>query len=144
MLELAGIFKDGMVLQRDRICAIFGKEDQAPEVSLILEGKEYTAKVSDGQFLIRIDPHPACTGLSMTIRGSEDIEIQDICFGDVFYLGGQSNMELPVSRTMDVSEEEVKKSDYPYIRQYRVTPQYNMAEDEVAELADEALSELMA
>ena len=136
MLELAGIFKDGMVLQRDRICAIFGKEDQAPEVSLILEGKEYTAKVSDGQFLIRIDPHPACTGLSMTIRGSEDIEIQDICFGDVFYLGGQSNMELPVSRTMDVSEEEVKKSDYPYIRQYRVTPQYNMAEDEVAELAD--------
>ncbi|MBP5416794.1 MAG: hypothetical protein J6Y58_04625 [Clostridiales bacterium] len=125
-----------MILQRDCACAVFGKDDQVSEVSLILEGKEYTATVNDGQFLIRLDPHDAATGLSMSIKGSTDIEIRDICFGDVFYLGGQSNMELPVSRTLDVSEEEVKNSNYPYIRQYRVTPQYNMAEDEVAELAD--------
>lgn len=136
MLKLAGIFGDGMILQRDRTCAVFGKEDQAPEVSLTLEGKEYKAEVSDGQFLIRIEPHSAAEGLSMIIKGSTQIEIKDICFGDVFYLGGQSNMELPVSRTLDVSEEEVKNSDYPYIRQYRVTPQYNMAEDEVAELPE--------
>ena len=134
MLRLAGIFGDGMVLQRDRICTVFGKDDQASEVVLSFEGKEYRSPVKDGSFLISIEPHAVSTGLTMTVKGSTEIEIRDVCFGDVFYLGGQSNMELPVARTLDVSADEVAASDYPYIRQYRVTPQYNMAEEEIAEL----------
>ena len=136
MLKLAEIFRDGMVLQRDAVCSVFGQEDQAQEVSVILEGKEYRSSVENGRFKVQLPPHPVSTDISMTVQGSGKIEIRDICFGDVFYLGGQSNMELPVYRTMDVSSEEVGKSDYPYIRQYRVTPQYNMSEDEIADLAD--------
>ena len=136
MLKLAEIFRDGMVLQRDAVCSVFGQEDQAQEVSVILEGKEYRSSVENGRFKVQLPPHPVSTDISMTVQGSGKIEIHDICFGDVFYLGGQSNMELPVYRTMDVSSEEVGKSDYPYIRQYRVTPQYNMSEDEIADLAD--------
>ncbi len=136
MLKPAAIFRDGMVLQRDCTCAVFGQEDQASEVSVFLEENEYSAPVENGRFLIHIPPHPVSTGLSMKISGSTQVEIRDICFGDVFYLSGQSNMELPVSRTLDVSRDEVEASDYPFIRQYRVTPQYNMSEDQIAELPD--------
>ena len=49
-------------------------------------------------------------------------------------LAGQSNMELPVCRTLDVTEEEVNAANYPYIRQYRLTPQYRLDESKDAEL----------
>ena len=135
MIELAPIFGNGMILQRERPVSIWGKDDEAGSVSVLFEGETYTAPVTGGKFLITLPSHPAGKDLSLQVRGSETIRITDVCFGDVFYLGGQSNMELPVSRTLDVSKEEVDASDYPYIRQYRVTPQYNMAEDEIADLA---------
>ncbi|MBR5936671.1 MAG: hypothetical protein IKZ90_00185 [Clostridiales bacterium] len=135
MIELAPIFGNGMILQRERPVSIWGKDDRAGSVSVLFEGKTYTAPVTGGKFLITLPAHPVAKDLSLQVRGSETIELTDVCFGDVFYLAGQSNMELPVSRTLDVSKEEVDASDYPYIRQYRVTPQYNMAEDEIADLA---------
>ena len=134
MLELAGIFGDGMVLQRDRECAIWGKEDEAEKVSVFLDGKEYSSPVENGTFLVTLPPHDIATGLTITVSGSREIELRDVCFGDVFYLAGQSNMELPVYRTMDISREEVEASDYPYIRQYRVTPQYSLDEERPAVL----------
>lgn len=138
MLELAAIFGNGMILQRQKRVFIWGKDDQAKNAEVILEDKKYTSEVRDGQFLIELPPHDAATGLTLTVRGSSKVELHDVCFGDVFYLAGQSNMELPVARTLDVSKEEVDHSNYPFIRQYRVTPQYNMEENETAELAKNA------
>ena len=82
MLRLAGIFGDGMVLQRDRICTVFGKDDQASEVVLSFEGKEYRSPVKDGSFLISIEPHAVSTGLTMTVKGSTEIEIRDVCMAE--------------------------------------------------------------
>lgn len=138
MIELAPIFTNGMILQRDRKVSIWGWEDNGTEVFLAFEGETYRAEVADGKFMFDLPAHPAATGLSMTVKGSSTIEISDICFGDVFYLAGQSNMELPVYRTMDVSREEVENSNYPYIRQYRLSPQYNMSEDVIADLPKNA------
>ena len=134
MLELAGIFGNGMVFQCDRINTIWGTEDGSDEVCAVFENEEYKAEVKDGCFEIALPAHEAATGLSIEIKGSATILLTDVCFGDVFYLAGQSNMELPVSRTLDVSKEDVDASDYPYIRQYRVTPQYCMREDKKASL----------
>ena len=135
MLEPAAIFGNGMILQREQEVFVWGKDDQAQSVEVVLEDKKYSAEVKDGSFLVKLPSHDAATGLTLTVRGSSEIVLQDVCFGDVFYLTGQSNMELPVSRTLDVSKEEVENSNYPLIRQYRVTPQFNMQEEETAELA---------
>ncbi len=136
MLKLPGIFGNNMVIQRDRSFIVWGTEDAAPEVTVVFEGRSFSGEVKDGSFRIELPSHPSGTDLSMEIKGSSSILLTGICFGDVFYLGGQSNMELPVSRTMDVSKEEIEHSDYPYIRQYRVTPQYNMEEGEIADLPE--------
>ena len=138
MLKLAAVFGNGMILQRQKEVFVWGKDDQAKIVEAYLEDKKYTSEVKDGKFLIGLPPHEAATGLMLTVKGSSEAVISDVCFGDVFYLAGQSNMELPVSRTLDVSNEEVANSNYPLIRQYRVTPQFNMEENEIADLADNA------
>ena len=136
MTKLAGIFSNGMVLQRDTACAIWGKEESSGQVTVYVENKEYTSDVRDGSFLVELPAHEAATGITMVIEGSEKITLTDVCYGDVYLLTGQSNMELPVSRTRDVSGEEIDASDYPFIRQYRVTPQYRLAEDKMADLPE--------
>ena len=135
-MRLSGIFSDGMVLQRDVPCSIWGWETSETKVTASLEGNTYEAQVENGSFRIVLPAHEAATGITIEICGSEKIVLSDVCYGDVFYLGGQSNMELPVYRTRDVSAEEIDASSYPYIRQYRVTPQWHMDEDEVAFLPE--------
>jgi sialate O-acetylesterase len=55
----------------------------------------------------------------------QEIVIQDILVGDLWLLGGQSNMELPISRTLDLYEQEVKDADNPMIRQFTVPMVYD-------------------
>ena len=40
----------------------------------------------------------------------------------MYLLTGQSNMELPVIRTIELNEEEINAKDYPFVRQFRLTP----------------------
>ncbi|MBR3057179.1 MAG: hypothetical protein IKG93_04325 [Clostridiales bacterium] len=134
MTELAGIFSSGMVLQRDKECAIWGKETQQSTVQVLFENKVYDAEVTDGKFLVKLPAHEAVTDCRIEVSGSTKIVLEDVCFGDVYYLSGQSNMELPVYRTRDISAEEIDASDYPYIRQYRVTPQFQICSENPPEL----------
>lgn len=125
----AGIFGDGMILQRGKQARIFGKAEGDVTVTLEKDGikEEYKARVTDGEFVCGLGIHEAGTGYKLTVSsGGESITYDDVCFGDVYYLSGQSNMELPVYRTLDVTEEEVKASDYPYVRQYLLTPDYRL------------------
>ncbi len=129
-LLLGGIFSDGMVLQRDTVNKMWGFDSLADEVKVFFEGQVFTAKTASGRFSVELPLRSAGTGYSITIKGSETIVIKDVSFGDVFMLSGQSNMELPVQRVLDVSGEEAAKADYPDIRQYRLTPDYVFGENE--------------
>ncbi|MBR5181387.1 MAG: hypothetical protein IKW88_03975 [Clostridiales bacterium] len=136
----AAIFGDGMILQRDKNCRVFGKTE-GDEVTVVLskDGNEETFKahVADGKFVCSLDPHEAGTGYELTIRsGDETVSYKDVCFGDVYYLSGQSNMELPVYRTLDVTGDEVNASDYPYVRQYLLSPIYRLDPSKEAELPE--------
>ncbi|HMP32227.1 MAG TPA: sialate O-acetylesterase, partial [Saprospiraceae bacterium] len=59
------------------------------------------------------------TPLKLIIKGSQTIEINHIVIGDVFILGGQSNMEWPISMTND-ADKEILNADYPNIRLFTV------------------------
>lgn len=135
----AAIFGDGMILQRGKEARVFGKASD--EVTVVLEKdgsrEEYKAPVKDGAFVCALGTHDAGSGYRMTVSsGSESITYEDVCFGDVYYLSGQSNMELPVYRTLDVTEDEVKVSEYPYVRQYLLMPEYRLDPSKEADLPD--------
>ena len=120
-MRLAGYFQDRMVLQRNKENHIWGWDD-SESVTVIIEGEKYTGKCVDGQFNIVTKPMDTRVGIDITVEGSERIILHDCCIGDVFMLAGQSNMELPVSRTLDLSADLVSQADYPYLRQYRLIP----------------------
>ena len=132
--KLAGILGNGMVIQRDQPFKIWGSDVEAKFVKVFLEKNEYVTMVSGGRFVIELPAHEAATDITITVKGSEEIVLNDICFGDVYMLAGQSNMELPVYRTLDVTSEEVEASDYPYIRQFRLTPNYRLDDTKTSEL----------
>lgn len=128
-LILAPIFGNGMILQRETHNCIYGTDNRAEIVSLSFIGQEFSTKVEEnGDFYIDIPPVKAGGPYSMTIKGSENIEIHDILFGDVYLLAGQSNMELPVRRVLDVSADEISKTHEPDIRQYLLPATFQFLE----------------
>lgn len=133
-LRTAGIFGDGMILQRNEENEIWGTDSLADEVTVLLDGSISKGKVESGRFRILLPAHDAGTGFTIVIKGSEIIEIKDVGFGDVYLLSGQSNMELPVGRVMDVSGDDINSQNDPDIRQYRLTPDYVFGENEESSL----------
>lgn len=127
--RLSGIFGNGMILQRNAMNTITGTDPLAEKVTAEMDGVVFEAEVADGSFSLEIPAHRADTGVTIKISGSEQIVLEDVCFGDVFMLSGQSNMELPLSRVKDVSAEEIDEAFFPYIRQYRLTASYVFDED---------------
>ena len=120
--RLSGIYSDGMVLQRNREIIIEGFESSKSEVAVTLAGTTLTAEVNDGSFKAVFPPMDTMFDTDLKVEGTDVISIKDVCIGDVFMLAGQSNMELPVIRTIDLNKEEIEAKDYPFVRQYRLTP----------------------
>ncbi|MBN1891739.1 MAG: hypothetical protein JW780_03090 [Clostridiales bacterium] len=131
---LSGIFGDGMVLQRNTANIIAGKDSSAAKITAEIDGEVFVSGVEAGRFSIEIPPREASTGKTIIITGSDTIVLKDVCFGDVFMLSGQSNMELPLSRVRDESAEEIDAAAYPYIRQYRLEASYIFEESAEIEL----------
>ena len=120
--KLLGIYSNGMVLQRNKKITIEGYESESSSVTVTLAGKSVTTPVVEGKFKAVFDPMDVVFDTELKVEGTDIIVVKDVCIGDVFMLAGQSNMELPVVRTLELNKEEVEAKDYPYVRQYLLTP----------------------
>ena len=130
-LMLAPILSDGMILQREISNYIYGREDIAASVIVSLLGVEYYTEVDEKhEFSVELPPFPAGGPYKITVKGSSEITLQDVLVGDVYLLSGQSNMELPIRRVLDVSGEEIAQVQEPFIRQYHIPATYNFKEPE--------------
>lgn len=125
-MKLAAIFKDGMILQRNKENRIWGVCDENEIIKIEFGGKTYITKgmnVKDKlkrkKWYIDLMPHKEGGPFNMIITGNETVEIKDILIGEVWLAGGQSNMELELQNS-DNGKEVCKKSDYNDIRFYNV------------------------
>lgn len=143
-MKLSPVFSDGMILQRDVENRIAGCAPAGSRIILCVDKMQAECRADkDGHFCLTLPPHPAGSGITFCFKeyadGAEqptaECCISDAAFGDVFLLSGQSNMELPVVRTLDVTEDVVRASDYPFIREFAVPMEYdfNAPKEEVAE-----------
>ena len=124
--KLLGIYSDGMVLQRNKEIVIEGTEDILPEVKITFAGISTAAPVESGRFKAVLPPQDVMRSAVLKVEGTDTIEVTDVCVGDVFMLAGQSNMELPVVRTVDLNKEEIEAGDYPEVRQFYLIPDYEL------------------
>lgn len=127
-IELSPLISDGMVLQRNSEVRIWGSV-RVPGKKLILNfiDKEYQTEVDQqGNWEVILEGLSAGGPYDMQINyGEEQRTIYNILIGDVWVLGGQSNMQIPVKRTLDLFEEEVKDARCPFIRQFIVSLDYD-------------------
>ncbi|WP_062052196.1 sialate O-acetylesterase [Bacillus sp. JCM 19034] len=125
-MKLSSIVSDGMVLQRHSHISISGRTTPSRRVSLTFLNQTYQT-ISDhfGSWSIILQGLEPGGPYQMKITSDETKWINDILIGDVWLLGGQSNMELPIKRTLDLFSEEVKAVNNPHIRQFNVPLQFD-------------------
>lgn len=122
-VKLPVLVSDGMVLQRDRDITIRGTADAGEKVNVRFLAESYTTVAdNEGNWSVILPPLKAGGPYMMTVN---ELEIKDILIGDVWLCSGQSNMELPVSRVMDLYRGEVEKYANPMIRHIKVPLAYN-------------------
>ncbi|MFA9376578.1 MAG: sialate O-acetylesterase [Lachnotalea sp.] len=124
-MQLSSIWSDGMIIQRGKLILLKGYA-RGNKVTVTFAGEVYQAAVEDNQcFEIQIPSMEAGGPYEIILYDGERSVISDVMIGDVWVLGGQSNMELPISRTMDVSGNDVKDAYNPEIRMFQVPKEYS-------------------
>lgn len=120
-LELAGIFGNNMVLQRDVDAAIWGKAVPGGKVSVEaswLRSVVVTVADGDGKWMTKIPTPKAGGGLGIVVKcGDERVELKNVLSGDVWICSGQSNMQWKMRGFgVDHFKEDVVKAKFPNIR----------------------------
>jgi len=126
-IRLPYLISDGMVLQREKRIKIWGEAKPECDIQVEFCNRKYTTVTDqNGKWEITFKGLTPGGPYEMVITcGDQRKVIRDILVGDVWVLGGQSNMELPIARTLDLFEEEVKSADCPEIRKFAVPMTYN-------------------
>jgi sialate O-acetylesterase len=118
-LRLHGLFGDGMVLQRDAACPVWGTAEPGREIAVSIAGRKKTATAgADGRWRVELDPLPAGGPHEMTVEGGARLQVRDVLVGEVWLACGGPRMELPLKSSpvrATVSDEQVAK-----FRLYRV------------------------
>ena len=98
-LTLAPVFGNHMVLQRDKPLRIWGRAPVGAEVRVAFADQEAMVRADErGDWLAELPAVPASeAGRELLVTGAGDaVTLVDVLVGDVWVLGGQSNMEMPL------------------------------------------------
>ncbi|MCD7819947.1 MAG: sialate O-acetylesterase [Lachnospiraceae bacterium] len=95
MLQIAAIFQDGMVLQREKPVTVWGTHAPAASVIAEIQGKGAgTVADEQGKWQLTLPALFASESEQLVIRSEEESYIcRDVAVGEVWVAGGQSNME---------------------------------------------------
>jgi sialate O-acetylesterase len=125
-VSLPRLLGDGLVLQRDTPNRIWGWADEGETVAVKLDGQEMGSAVAeDGEWLVLLDAMPAGGPHRLEVSANNQIEINDIYFGELWIASGQSNMQLSMDRVRDKYADEIAAADNPLIRMFTVPREYN-------------------
>ena len=122
-VSLPELFSDGAVLQRDREITLEASSAPGAKVTAHWRGKSYTVLAdNEGRFTLVFPAGEAGGPFTLKV-GNQKVE--DVLVGDVYLCSGQSNVELPVRRCLDVVGEDIKGYSNEYIRYYAVPMAYS-------------------
>ena len=125
-LCLHNLFQSNMVLQRDKPIRVWGWAAAGETIAVSFDGKEQNTKAAaDGSWLVSFPAKPASSDpAKLIVKGSSaTLTLDNILIGDVWLLGGQSNMEFEISKT-EGGRLEIVSANFKNIRLFSV-PQQN-------------------
>lgn len=122
-MRLSAIYSDGMIFQRNKDLCLYGEAVSGTVIKASIGDKQEEAVAqANNRFVIILPAFEAGGPYTLELNATDGTKLtyRDLWAGDVFLLGGQSNMELPVNRTLDLYYEEVKDATYPQIRMFQL------------------------
>jgi len=121
--------QNGMVIQQNRPFRIWGRSLAGVKVTAApgWTDRTYSTIVPEGGYWTLDVPVPAAPAdnapQSITVSTTLQTEtLSDLLIGEVWLLGGQSNMAFSMTQT-DNAQAEIAAADYPLIRYYATSPQ---------------------
>ncbi len=105
---LADIFLDHAVLQRDRPIPVWGEAAAADRVSVSIAASTVSTRADAAGHWRAVLPAMSAGGpyvMSVRTQSGARQAVSDVLVGDVWLCSGQSNMELPVSRSLNAARE---------------------------------------
>ncbi len=115
-VSLPNIFGDHMVLQQKQKNRVWGKASPGEDVTVQIESQSHKATAKDdGTWEVSLDPLPVGGPYVMTIKGKNEVKIDDILVGEVWICSGQSNMQWSVNQANNADMEKLA-AHYPKLR----------------------------
>ena len=125
-IRLPKLIGDGMVLQRDRVIPLWGWAAADETVEVRFNGQLVgQVNTKEGRWTVQLPAQQAGGPHQLSFKGQNQIELNDIYFGDVWVASGQSNMEMEMARLAEAYPEDLTSANYPLIRQFKVPQEYN-------------------
>jgi len=118
---VSSMFGDNMVLQRGKANRFWGWAKPGQAVRVEIAGQTATAVTGpDGRWQAEVKVPAPGGPYTVKITGPEQsVMLHEVLVGDVWLCGGQSNMELGLSRTRN-GDDEIKSAGHPEIRLFLV------------------------
>jgi sialate O-acetylesterase len=115
------MFGDNMVLQRGKVNQFWGWAKPGQAIRVEIAGQTATAVTGpDGRWQAEVKVPAPGGPYTVKITGPEQsMMLHEVLVGDVWLCGGQSNMELGLSRTRN-GDDEIKSANHPEIRIFMV------------------------
>jgi sialate O-acetylesterase len=120
------LFQSNMVVQRDKPIPIWGWAAPDEKVTVTFGGESRSSTAAaDRSWKVELPAMPASSeSRAITVQGKDDsIEFTNILVGDVWLLGGQSNMEFELAK-LEEGPLEIISANFDQIRLFTV-PQQN-------------------
>jgi len=128
-VRLPQIFSSNMVLQREMKVPVWGWADAGEKVTVsVCDQTGSTETGADGRWKLELNPLKPGGPFTMTVKGKNELKLENVLVGDVWLCSGQSNMAWTLSRS-DNASAEIEKSANTNIRlvqvdrEWKTTPQ---------------------
>lgn len=112
---LPQILSNDMVLQRDKAINIWGYASSGEKIAVRFAGQNKTTTADEkGNWLVVLNPLKASSRpQTMTISGSNKIELTNILIGEVWLCSGQSNMEYQMRKLIKIPKPKNEQLGFP-------------------------------
>ena len=122
-VKMPSVFSDNMLVQRGKPAKFWGTAEPGAEVAIEFAGQKKSAKAGeDGRWKITLSPLKASSDpreFKVYENGAPALSIKNVVVGELWILGGQSNMQWTLEKTDD-AHVAIPRANYPNLRYFRM------------------------
>lgn len=98
------LFGQNTVLQQGMNVPVWGTAREGEKVRVRIQDQEASTTTKDGKWMVQLKDLKAGGPFTMTIEGTNKIELTNVLVGEVWFCSGQSNMQWPVSMSYQAKD----------------------------------------